>query len=59
MLEATGETFAEVEAHRRDRGPADPAPQSGRVEDAVAPDEADDLPDIKATGATCNEEARP
>jgi DNA modification methylase len=59
VLEATGETFAEVEARRRAEGPADPAPQSARVEDAVAPDEADELPDIKATGATYNKETRP
>jgi DNA modification methylase len=59
VLEATGETFAEVETRRRREGPADPAPQSGRVEDAVAPDEAEELPDITATGATCNKEARP
>jgi len=59
VLKATGETFAEVEARRRDERRADPAPQSGRAEDAVAPDEADELPDIKATGATCNKEARP
>jgi DNA modification methylase len=59
VLEATGETFAEVEARRRDEGPADPAPQFRRVEDDVAPDEADELPDIKATGATCKQQARP
>jgi DNA methylase len=58
VLEATGETFAEVEARRREKGPANPAPQSARVEDGVAPDEADELPDIEATGATCSKEAR-
>ena len=58
LLEATGETFAEVEARRRDEGPPDPAPQFGRVEDDVAPDEADELPDHDTTGATCNEEDR-
>ena len=41
VLEATGETFAEVEARRRDEGPPDPAPQSARAEDDVAPDELD------------------
>jgi hypothetical protein len=50
---------AEVEARRREEGTADPAPQSARVEDAVAPDEADEPPQIKATGATSNKEARP
>jgi DNA modification methylase len=59
VLEATGETFAEVEARRPEEGAADPAPQSGHVEDAVAPDEAGELPDITATGATGNKEARP
>jgi hypothetical protein len=32
----------------------DSAPQSAHIEDGVAPDEADELPDITATGATCN-----
>lgn len=59
ILEATGETFAEVEARRHDEGPADPAPQSVHVEDDVAPDEADQLPDHDTAGATCNEEGRP
>ena len=59
VLEATGETFAEVEARRSNEGPPDPAPQFGRVEDDVAPDEADELPDHDTTGATCNEEGRP
>jgi DNA modification methylase len=59
VLEATGETFVEVEARRRAEGLADPAPHSARVEDAVAPDEADGLPDNEMTDATCNKEARP
>jgi DNA modification methylase len=59
ILEATGETFAEVEAHRRDEGSPDPAPQLARVKHAVAPDETDAPPDITAIGATCNKEARP
>ena len=59
VLEATGETFCEVEARRREEGPKDPAPQSAGVEDTVAPDEADELPDYDTTGATCNEEGRP
>jgi DNA methylase len=58
VLEATGETFAEVEARRSNEGPPGPAPQFGRVEDDVAPDEADELPDHDTTGATCNEEGR-
>jgi hypothetical protein len=56
VLEATGETFAKVEARRREEGPVDSAPQSAHIEDGVAPDEADELPDITATGATCNKE---
>ena len=59
VLEATGETFVEVGARRRNEGPPDPAPQFGRVEDDVAPDEADELPGHDTTGATCNEEGRP
>jgi DNA methylase len=59
VLEATGETFAEVEVRRSNEGPPDPAPQFGRVEDDVAPEEADELPDTETTGATCNEEGRP
>jgi DNA modification methylase len=59
VLEATGETFGEVGARRRDEGQADPAPQSAYVEDGVAPDEADALPDRDTTGATSNEEGRP
>ena len=58
VLEATGETFAEVEARRSNEGPPDPAPQFGRVEGGVAPDEADELPDHDTTGATCNAEGR-
>ncbi len=52
VLEATGETFAEVEARRSNEGPPDPAPQFGRKEDDVAPDEADQLPGHDTTGAT-------
>jgi hypothetical protein len=59
VLEATGETFAKVEARRREEGPVDSAPQSAHIEDGVAPDEADELPDITATGATCNKADRP
>ena len=59
VLEATGETFAEVEARRRQEGPAEAAPQSERDEDGVAPDEADGLPDKVMTGATCSEGGRP
>jgi hypothetical protein len=59
VLEATDETFGEAEARRRDEGPPGPAPQFRRAEDDVAPDEADELPDITATGATCNKEDRP
>jgi DNA modification methylase len=58
VLEATGETFAEVEARRREEGPAGLAPQSMGVEDGVAPDEAEGLRDITAAGATCKEEIR-
>jgi 16S rRNA G966 N2-methylase RsmD len=58
VLEATGEAFAEVEARRSDKEPPDPAPQFGRVEGGVAPDEADELADHDTTGATCNEEGR-
>jgi len=58
VLEATGETFAEVEARRREEGPAGLAPQSMGVEDGVAPDEAEGLPDITAAGPTCKEEIR-
>jgi len=58
VLEATGESFAEVEARRRHEGPPDPAPQFRRAEDDVAPDEADELPDHDTTGATSNEEGR-
>jgi DNA modification methylase len=58
VLEATGETFAEVEARRSNEGPPDPAPQFGRVEGGVAPDDADELPDHDTTGATCNAEGR-
>ena len=58
VLEATGETFTEVEARRSNEEPSDPAPQFGRVEDDVAPDEADELPDHDTTGATFNEEGR-
>jgi hypothetical protein len=62
VLEATDETFGEVESRRRNEGPPDPAPQFGRAEDraedAVAPDEADELPDHDTTGATYNEEGR-
>jgi len=59
VLEATGETFAEVGARRSNEESPDPAPQSGRAEDDVAPDEADELLDHETTGATSNEEARP
>ena len=59
ILEATGETFAEVEARRGDEGSPDPAPQSARVMHAVAPDETDAPLDIRAIGATPNKEARP
>ena len=45
VLEATGETFAEVGARRSNEESPDPAPQSGRAEDDVAPDEADELLD--------------
>ena len=58
VLEATGETFTEVEARRSNKEPSDPAPQVGRVEDDVAPDEADELPDHDTTGATFNAEGR-
>ena len=58
VLEATGETFTEVEARRSNEEPSDPAPQFGRVEDDVAPDEADELPDHDTTGATFNAEGR-
>jgi DNA modification methylase len=57
-LEATGESFAEVEARRRHEGPPDPAPQFRRAEDDVAPDEAEESPDTDTTSATCNEEGR-
>jgi DNA modification methylase len=59
VLDATGETFAEVEARRREEGPAEPAPQSARVEGAVAPDEADDLRNNETSDATHSKEARP
>jgi hypothetical protein len=58
VLEATDENFGEVEARRRNEGPPDPAPQFGRAEDDVAPDEADELPDHDTTGATCDQEGR-
>ena len=58
VLEATGESFAEVEARRRHEGPPDPAPQFRRAEDDVAPDEAEESPDTDTTSATCNEEGR-
>lgn len=50
VLEATGEAFVEVEARRQEKGPTDPAPQFVRVVDAVAPNEAEELPAITATG---------
>jgi DNA modification methylase len=59
VLEAIGETFADVEARRRGEGPPDPAPQFRCAEDDVAPDEADELLDHETTGATSNEERRP
>ncbi|HTZ68905.1 MAG TPA: DNA modification methylase [Roseiarcus sp.] len=59
VLEATGETFAEVEARCREQASPGPAPQSDRDEDGVAPDEAEGRRDIEATGATCEEESRP
>ena len=59
VLEATGETFGEVEARRGNEGSPDPAPQLVRAEDDVAPDDANQLPHHDTTGATCNEEGRP
>jgi DNA modification methylase len=59
ILEATGETFAEVEARCGDEGSPEPAPQSAGVRHAVAPDDTDAPPEIRAIGATPNKEARP
>ena len=59
VLEATGETFAEVEARRSNEGPPDPAPQFARVQGDVAPDEAGELPETETTGTTSNEEGHP
>ena len=62
VLEATGETFAEVAERRHNAGPSDSAPQSASAEDDVAPDgdnEASERAGEENGGATCNEEARP
>ena len=62
VLEATGQTFAEVAEHRHNAGPSDSAPQSASAEDDVAPDgdnEASERAGEGNGGATCNEEARP
>jgi DNA modification methylase len=64
VLEATGETFAEVEGRRRsegspDEGPLDAAPQSVRDEERVAPDKGRGLPSFRASGATHREGGRP
>ncbi|HYA73813.1 MAG TPA: DNA methyltransferase [Roseiarcus sp.] len=63
VLEATGETFLQVAERRQGEltpndGPSEPAPQSDRAEDDVAPDDANDSPDDCERGATPDEEGR-
>lgn len=52
VLEATGETFAEVTQRRSREGPSTAAPHSEHAAEGVAPDEAGERPQDEETGAT-------
>ena len=59
VLQATGETFGEVEALRRDGGRRTRRHSSRTLRTVWRRAEADELQDNETTGATCNEEGRP